>query len=86
VPLFAPLGLFLAVREDPTTRLSAVPPCRETGGASLVLSSGSTSKDGDEWETSTIFGRDELPLVAKIADMVHTWIYQQGQESNGEAY
>ena len=41
-------------------------------------------KDGDEWKTSTSFGRDELPLVAKVADMAHTWIYQQGQESNGE--
>ena len=42
-------------------------------------------KDGDEWKTSTSFGREELPLVAKIADMAHTWIYQQGQESNGES-
>jgi hypothetical protein len=42
-------------------------------------------KDGDEWKTSTSFGRDELPLVAKIADLVHTWIYQQGQESNGDS-
>ena len=29
-------------------------------------------KDGDEWKTSTSFGREELPLVAKIADMAHT--------------
>ena len=43
-------------------------------------------KDGDEWKTSSSFGREELPLVAKIADMAHTWIYQQGQESNGEAH
>ena len=43
-------------------------------------------KDGDEWKTSTSFGREELPLVAKIADMAHTWIYQQGQESNGESH
>jgi len=40
-------------------------------------------KDGDEWKTSTSFGREELPLVAKVADLAHTWIYQQGQESNG---
>ena len=33
-------------------------------------------KDGDEWKTSTSFGREELPLVAKIADMAHTWIWQ----------
>ena len=43
-------------------------------------------KDGDEWKTSTSFGREELPLVAKVADMAHSWIYQQGHESNGEAH
>ena len=42
-------------------------------------------KDGDEWKTSTSFGRDELPLVGKIAVMAHTWIFQHGQESNGES-
>ena len=45
-------------------------------------------KDGDEWKTSTSFGREELPLVAKVADLAHTWIYQHGQENNanGEAH
>jgi len=42
-------------------------------------------KDGDEWKTSTSFGREELPLVAKVADLAHTWIFQQGQESNGDS-
>ena len=36
-------------------------------------------KDGNEWKTSTSFGREELPLVAKVADLAHTWIYQQSQ-------
>ena len=40
-------------------------------------------KEGEEWRTSTSFGREELPLVAKVADLAHTWIYQQGQETNG---
>lgn len=40
-------------------------------------------KDGDEWKTSTSFGREELPLVAKVADLAHSWIYLQGQENNG---
>ena len=42
-------------------------------------------KDGDEWKTSTSFGREELPLVAKIADMAHTWIHgqSQGPPTNG---
>ena len=34
-------------------------------------------KDGDEWKEATSFGRDELLLVAKIADMAHSWIYEQ---------
>ena len=42
-------------------------------------------KDGDEWKTSTSFGRDELHLVAKVADLAETWIFQQGQESNGDS-
>ena len=33
-------------------------------------------KDGDEWKTSDSFGRDDLPLVIKVADMAHTWAYQ----------
>ena len=36
-------------------------------------------KDGDEWKISTSFGREELPLVAKVADLAHSWIYQHGQ-------
>lgn len=43
--------------------------------------------EGGEWESTNSFGRDELPLVSKIADMVHTWIYQQSErrdEPQGE--
>ncbi|HMO15645.1 MAG TPA: hypothetical protein PKD64_15440 [Pirellulaceae bacterium] len=32
------------------------------------------------WETSSSFSRDELPLVSKVADLAHTWIYQHGSE------
>jgi hypothetical protein len=40
--------------------------------------------DEDQWNDSTSFGRDDLPLLVKVADMVHTWIFQQKQEnSNG---
>jgi hypothetical protein len=41
-------------------------------------------KDGDDWKTSQSFGRDDLALVAKVADQAHTWIYQHSQESNGQ--
>ncbi len=34
-------------------------------------------KDGDDWKEATSFGREELLLVAKVADMAHSWIYEQ---------
>ena len=34
-------------------------------------------KDGDEWKDSASFGRDDLPLVAKVADLAHSWIFGQ---------
>ena len=37
-------------------------------------------KTDNGWETSTSFGRDELPLVAKVADMAHLWIYQNAEQ------
>jgi hypothetical protein len=41
--------------------------------------------EGGDWQDSTSFGRDDLPLVAKIADLAHTWIFQKTQEQNGSA-
>ena len=34
-------------------------------------------KDGDQWKQTSSFGRDDLPLVAKVVDLVHTWTYEQ---------
>jgi hypothetical protein len=42
-------------------------------------------KEDDKWKDTASFGRDDLPLVAKVADLVHTWIFQQSQEQNGAA-
>jgi hypothetical protein len=36
-------------------------------------------RNGDQWATSTRFGRDDLPLVGKLADLAHTWIFEQSQ-------
>lgn len=33
-------------------------------------------KDGDKWKDSASFGRDDLPLVAKVSDLAHTWIFE----------
>lgn len=38
-------------------------------------------RDDDQWDSSSSFGRDELPLVSKVADMVHTWLYQQSERA-----
>lgn len=40
-------------------------------------------RDGKQWKDSSSFGRDDLPLVAKVADLVHTWIFRQNQDQNG---
>jgi len=34
-------------------------------------------KDGDKWKDSNSFGRDDLLLVAKVADACHSWIYSE---------
>ncbi|WZP00544.1 hypothetical protein EP7_002191 [Isosphaeraceae bacterium EP7] len=37
-------------------------------------------KDGEgNWRSSESFGRDDLLLLAKVADMAHTWISEQLQ-------
>ena len=33
--------------------------------------------DNDDWADSTSFGRDDLPLLAKVADQAHSWIFSQ---------
>lgn len=37
-------------------------------------------RDGDQWRTTESFGRDDLLLLAKVADNAHTWICSQAQE------
>jgi hypothetical protein len=38
-------------------------------------------KDGDQWKTTDSFGRDDLLVVAKIADRAHSWIWEQRSAS-----
>lgn len=37
-------------------------------------------KDGDEWKRSESFSRDDLLVLAKVADAAHTWICEQLSE------
>src|ERR1700733_12925054 len=43
-------------------------------------------RDGEEWKSSSSFGRDELLTVAKAADLANSWIHNQSQAppSNGD--
>ncbi len=37
-------------------------------------------KDGDSWKRSESFGRDDLLLVAKVAEKAAFWIFEETQE------
>ncbi|GAB5441360.1 MAG: hypothetical protein Fues2KO_17090 [Fuerstiella sp.] len=39
-------------------------------------------KDGDVWKDSTSFGRDDLPLVMKVSDLAHSWIFDNSQSTD----
>jgi hypothetical protein len=38
-------------------------------------------KDGEQWKSTESFGRDDLLVVAKVADRAHTWICDQRQNA-----
>ena len=40
-------------------------------------------KDGDTWNSTDSFGRDDLLLLAKVADQAHSWIFAQTREEEG---
>jgi hypothetical protein len=37
-------------------------------------------RNGDVWQESARFGRDDLPLVSKVMDFAHDWIYFHANE------
>jgi hypothetical protein len=41
-------------------------------------------RNGDVWQESTRFGRDDLPLLAKVTELAHEWIYFQGKDADEE--
>jgi len=41
-------------------------------------------RDGNEWKTTESFGRDDLLVVAKVADQAHSWIHTQSQEDRDD--
>ena len=39
--------------------------------------------DGSDWRTSSSFGRDDLLVLAKVADQAHSRVLELGQEASG---
>ena len=40
--------------------------------------------DGQSWQDSQSFARDDLPLLAKLSDMAYAWIWNQQADSTRE--
>ena len=41
-------------------------------------------RDGDTWKESNSFGRDDLLLLAKLANEAHTWMFQPRPEADNQ--
>lgn len=42
-------------------------------------------KEDEQWKSTDSFGRDDLLVLGKVADIAHTWIHQQSQERDTDA-
>ena len=42
-------------------------------------------KDGDQWKSTQSFGRNDLLLLAKVADQAHSRIFELQQEEEPQA-
>lgn len=42
-------------------------------------------RDGEQWRTSQTFGRDDLLLLAKVADLAHTRVFELEASERGGA-
>ena len=56
-----------------------------SGGTRFNVTVGRLYKDGGSWKDSQSFGRDDLPLVAKVVDRCHSWIFSQKETSDSDA-
>ena len=62
-------------------RVKAAVWANETGtGTRYNVTLSRIYKDGEQWRASDSFGRDELLVVAKAADLAHTWIHENAAD------
>ncbi len=41
-------------------------------------------KDGDRWQQTTSYRRDDLPLVSRVVNVAYAWIWEQETFSDSE--
>ena len=41
-------------------------------------------RDGDEWKSTQSFGRDDLLVLANVADQAHTWVIEQDARAEAQ--
>jgi hypothetical protein len=57
----------------------------EAGATYLNVTFSRSYRDQEgNWHTTESYGRDDLLLLAKVADLAHTWIWEQIQAGGGE--
>ena len=42
-------------------------------------------KDGEAWKTTHSFGRDDLLVMAKLADQAHSWLVEHGSRKSARS-
>ena len=52
-------------------------------GVRYNVTLGRLYRNNDQWQSTDSFGRDDLLVVAKVADLAHSWIFDQAHEDNG---
>jgi hypothetical protein len=52
---------------------------RTRSGDRFVVTPTRLFRNGDQWQESKQFFRDDLLLLAKALDLAHTWIYVHGE-------
>ena len=64
-------------------RIKAIIWCNDTAnGPRYNVTFAKLFKKDDQWQETQSFGRDDLPLVQKLADRAHDYIYQQSTRGN----
>ncbi len=75
----------MTTRQKPTheIRLGAIKAAiwenETTNGTRFNVTISRLYKDGETWKRTESFGRDDLLVVAKVADQAHSWIIAQSQ-------